>query len=105
VYVGGLDGNLYARDAASGNSRWTFRPTMELASGWSVNPLVVNGMVYAGNRNGYFYAVRADTGVQVWSYKTNGPIQFSAAYKNGIVYFASNDSYAYALNAATGALM
>jgi hypothetical protein len=105
VYVGGLDGNLYALNAADGSLRWSFRPTRELAAGWSVNPLVANGMVYAGNRNGYFYAVQAASGLQAWSFKTDGPILFSAAYKDGTVYFASNDSCAYALDAASGALV
>jgi hypothetical protein len=103
AYVPGMDGNLYALDAATGARRWTFRPSAELAAGWNVNPLVVNGIVYAGNRNGYFYALNASTGAQVWNFKTNGPIQFSAAYKDGTLYFASNDSCAYALNASTGA--
>ena len=103
VYVGGMDGNLYALDGSTGARRWTFRPTQELPAGWNVNPLVVNGFVYAGNRNGYFYAIDAATGLQAWSFKTDGPIQFSAAFKDGTLYFASNDSCAYALNASTGA--
>jgi len=61
-------------------------------------------MVYAGNRDGYMYAIedQGSSGILRWSYPTDGPILFSAAYQNNTIYFASNDSYAYALDARTG---
>lgn len=104
AYVGGFDHKLYAIDAISGNGLWTF----EAGAGFDTNPLVVNGMVYAGNRDGKMYAVydndSPNRGTLAWTYATNGPIHFSAAYKDGAIYFASDDSYAYALNATTGQL-
>ena len=72
-------------------------PQGELGAGFEVNPLVVDGMIYVGNRDGYFYAIR-DNGTLAWRYKTGGPIRFSAAYQDGEVYFASMDGYAYALD-------
>ena len=84
---------------------WTFD---EAKAGFHTNPLVVNGKVYVGNRDGFFYAIYAEgsnTGKLAWKYNTGAPIQYSAAYKNGTVFFASMDSYAYALNAETGALV
>jgi outer membrane protein assembly factor BamB len=70
---------------------------------------VVDDIVYAGNRDGYLYAVYANDhsqkGALAWKFKTGGPVLFSAAYKDHTVYFASEDSYAYALNATTGALV
>jgi outer membrane protein assembly factor BamB len=74
-------------------------------AGFETNPLVVNNTIYAGNRDGYFYALDAVTGSLKWRYQTNGPVLYSAAYKNGVVYFASNDAYAYALNASNGSLI
>jgi hypothetical protein len=41
----------------------------------------------------------------VWSYATEGPISYSAAYSDGTVYVASDDAYAYALDALTGGLV
>jgi outer membrane protein assembly factor BamB len=124
VYVGGYDRKIHAivanpdpstlpTDSTTGysiNDRvlWTFEAgpgTDELGAGFETNPLVVNGTVYAGNRDGYMYAIDAATGNLKWRYKTDGPILFSAAYKDGMIYFASNDAHAYALNANNGSLV
>jgi outer membrane protein assembly factor BamB len=104
VYVGGYDRKIHAINAHSGTQLWTF----EAGSGFSTNPLVINGMVYTGNRDGYFYAIHSEgqiAGKLSWKYKTQGPINYSAAYKDGVVFFASNDSHAYALDAAAGHLV
>ena len=104
AYVGGFDQYLHAIDAFTGAPLWQFKG----GAGFQTNPLVVNGIAYVGNRDGVFYAVHTvgpKMGQLAWSYKTGGPVLFSAAYKNGTVYFASQDSYAYALNASTGDLV
>jgi outer membrane protein assembly factor BamB len=105
VYVGGYDRKIHALNATNGVHLWAYSGAQ---AGYSTNPLVINGLVIAGNRDGNMYAIGAQgtakQGQLVWKYKTGGPIDLSAAYKNGVVYFASNDNYAYALDAATGAL-
>ena len=104
AYVGGFDRKIHAINALSGKGLWTF----EAGAGFDTNPLVAEGLVLAGNRDGYFYAIRADgfnSGELAWKFKTGGPIHFSAAYKDGVVYFASDDSHAYALTAETGRLV
>lgn len=104
AYVGGFDHKLHAVDAYSGDFLWSFSAN----AGFDTNPLVVDGKAFLGNRNGYFYAINIEEGLEgtlAWKFKTNGPIHFSAAYKNGIVYFASNDSHAYALDAESGELV
>lgn len=104
AYVGGFDRKMHAIDALTGQGLWTF----EAGAGFDTNPLVIGDKVYAGNRDGYFYAIYTDgpdKGKLAWRYKTAGPIHFSAAYKDGAVYFASDDSYAYALGAQTGELI
>lgn len=106
VYVGGFDRRLHALNALTGEHLWSFSGAL---AGYSTNPLVVDGKVIAGNRDGYLYAIGAHNtpgqGKLLWKYKTDGSIDLSAAYKNGIVYFASNDNYAYALNASNGSLV
>ncbi len=105
VYVGGYDRKIHALNAANGAHLWAYSGAQ---AGYSTNPLVINGLVIAGNRDGFMYAIGAQgtakQGQLLWKYKTGGPIDLSAAYKNGVVYFASNDNYAYALDASTGAL-
>ena len=107
LYVGGYDHKLHALDALTGRLRWTY----EAEAGFATNPLVLTldgrTLVYAGNRDGRLYAVE-DLGsapLLAWSYLTEGPILFSAAYTDGTVYIASNDSYSYAFSARTGGLI
>ena len=104
AYVGGYDRKIHAIDAMSGLTLPGYT-AYEAGAGFETNPLVVNNTIYAGNRDGYFYAFDALSGSYLWKYKTEGPIAFSAAYKNGTIYFASNDAHAYALNASNGALV
>ena len=105
VYVGGYDRKIHALNATTGAHLWAYSGAQ---AGYSTNPLVVNGLVIAGNRDGYMYAIGAQgtskQGQLVWKYKTGGPILITAAYKNGVIYFAANDNYAYALEASSGAL-
>jgi hypothetical protein len=120
VYFGGMDHKIYAVSTnptltncnsvdsidatiyhCARTPEWTFEAPMEgdiAPAGFEVNPLVVNGVVYAGNRNGYMYAINATNGNLLWKYKTGGSIRYSAAYNNDAIYFASMDGYAYALN-------
>ena len=104
AFVGGFDRKIHAIDANTGEKIAGFTP-FEATAGFETNPLIVNNTIYAGNRNGYLYAFDAINGSLKWSYKTGGPILYSAAYKNGVVYFASNDAHAYALNANNGSLI
>jgi len=106
AYVGGFDRRIHAIDANTGKGLWTFE---EAQAGYHSNPLVVDGRVYAGNRDGWFYAIGAhgtpDAGRLVWKYQTGGPINYSAAYYQGRVYFASMDLHGYCLDARSGELV
>jgi outer membrane protein assembly factor BamB len=106
VYVSGHDRKLHALDAQTGASLWSFDGAQ---AGYNTNPLVVDGRVFAGNRDGNMYAIGAHgtsrQGQLLWSYKTGGSINISAAYKDGVIYFAANDNHAYALRAESGAVV
>ena len=104
LFVGGYDRRIHALDALTGQKLAGYIP-YEAGAGFETNPLVVENTIYAGNRDGYFYALDAAGGALKWRYKTGGPILYSAAYKDGRLYFASNDAHAYALDAGTGALL
>ena len=106
VYVGGYDRKLHALNASTGAHLWSFDGAK---AGYSANPLVVDGKVIVGNRDGSMYAIGAQgsshPGQLLWKYTTGGAIYQTAAYNNGVVYFAAGDNYAYALNANTGQLI
>ncbi len=103
VYVGGdQDDNVYALDANTGATLWSY-PT----GGWvRSSPAVANGVVYVGTYNAfgnsYLYALNASTGAKLWSF-TTGYVDSSPAVANGVVYVGSIDHNLYALNATTGA--
>ena len=118
AFVGGFDRKIHAIEANPNvsslpiDSETGFRindkvlwTSEEVGAGFETNPLVINNTVYAGNRDGYFYAYDALTGFEEWKFKTDGPIRVSAAYKDGTLYFASNDAYAYAIQADDGSLV
>lgn len=106
VYVAGYDRKLHALDAATGRHLWEFAGAK---AGYDTNPLVVDGRVFVGNRDGVMYAVGAhgtpQQGRLLWDFDTQQPIHLTAAHHGGVIYFASNDNRAYALVAETGEML
>ena len=107
LYVPGMDRMLHILNAIDGNSLWTFDGA---GAGYSSNPLVIDGVIYTGNRDGYFYAIDTGTHDILWRFPDFGqpplePILQSPAYNEGVIYFAANDCYGYALDAADGSLV
>jgi polyvinyl alcohol dehydrogenase (cytochrome) len=64
LFVGSEDGTVYALDAATGCTWWTFRASDTVKTAISVG----NGghTAFFGDTNGYVYAVNVDNGAQVW---------------------------------------
>jgi outer membrane protein assembly factor BamB len=89
-------------DAVSGKRIWQ---TLRAGAAFDTNPVVADGRVLLGCRDGYFYAFDAATGSLLWSYRADGPISFSAAYDQGVLYFADKHNYVYALDARDGKLI
>ncbi len=103
VFVGAIDGTLYALDAKSGSLKWA-TPT-GVIGGIRSSPSVTNGKVYitAGESA---YAFDAVTGAQLWSAPTGGVVISSPALAHGLVYHGHLDfGRIYALDQATGATM
>ena len=98
VYIGGLNGIVYALDAATGHFRWADTiadgnaPVSDLA--------VAGGTVCIASLDYNVYALDAATGNIRWTYTTAGPVPASGpAVANGTVYVGSYDNV-YALSAA-----
>ena len=106
LYVGGYDRKLHALNALDGTHLWDFSGA---GAGYDTNPLVVDGKVFVGNRDGKMYAIGAQgtpqQGQLIWQYDTGAPIHLSAAYKDGVIFFAADDNHAYALDANDGHLV
>ncbi len=76
----------------------------------SSTPAVVNGLVYAGDLDRYFYAIFINNGSVKWKTQLDDVVHGAPAVANGRLFVGTGDSSYnkrtfYALNAATGALL
>ncbi|HEV8336999.1 MAG TPA: PQQ-binding-like beta-propeller repeat protein [Candidatus Polarisedimenticolia bacterium] len=124
VYVGSLDGHLYAIDQESGKEKWNFKSRMPIAS----TAAVAGDTLYFVSSVGSLAALETATGKPKWVFAAEFEKRFEAknlhglpsaaqtipdawdlftsspAVANGKVYFGSGDSNVYAVDAATGLL-
>ncbi|MFY7954058.1 MAG: PQQ-binding-like beta-propeller repeat protein, partial [Armatimonadaceae bacterium] len=103
VYVGSLDGNLYAFSAA-GTLKWTMRTGGAIESSPTIS---ADGTIYIGSTDRKLYAVQ-DNGTSarvLWSNRLNGPVFGSPTLdKNGYLYFAvaEPDNQVYCVDSLNG---
>lgn len=104
VYAHG-DQVLHAVDSGSGKERWTH----EADSTAVTRPVVADGMVCFGSRDGTLYAVDARTGTERWRRGFTGKLwdpriasgAAAPVVAGGVVYF-ENNAYVSAFDAGTG---
>ena len=101
VYVGALDGFLYAIDAQTGKKRWTYQASGHIKA----SPSVDNRVIYFGDGEGVFHAVDIATQRMKWKFKTEGEIISSANFVGDRVLFGSYDGFLYCLNRDDGELI
>ena len=101
VYLGALDGVLYAIDAQSGESMWTYTTESSIKS----SPSYQNGVIYFGDGDGIFHAVDIATRKMKWQFQTEGEIISSANFLDDKVLFGSYDGFLYCLNSNSGDLI
>ena len=68
VYVGVLDGFLYALDAQTGEKRWTYQASGPIKA----SPSVDNDIIYFGDGEGVFYAVDINSREMKWQFSYGG---------------------------------
>ncbi len=69
----------------------------------TVQPIVAEGKVYLGCKNGRLFALDARSGAVEWTYVAGGAICHTAAYAEGKVFAPAMDGCVYALGAGSGA--
>jgi outer membrane protein assembly factor BamB len=113
VFLGGADGKVYALDLATGATRWTYETVgATLTSGEfgydrrtiMSSPAVSNGHVYIGARDGFLYALRADSGTLAWKFDHQVSwVISSPAVQDSMVYAGTSDGlFVQAVDARTG---
>lgn len=98
VYVGSLNGALFAVDAATGKLAWT-TGTGDAIRG---NPLIHGGRVYFGSWDDHLYAVDLRTQKLLWRADTGGVVQSTPAIDRGRVVVGSRSAKLLAYDADTG---
>lgn len=101
VYLGALDGILYAIDAQTGEKKWTYQASGTIKA----SPSVHNGVIYFGDSEGIFHAVDISTQQMKWQFGTEGEIISSANFTGTRVLFGSYDGFLYCLNRESGELI
>lgn len=105
VYVGSVNGNVYAIDATSGIQKWAF-PIGTF--NWRSSPAVYsnNNMVYIGDSEGKVHAIDATSHNQKWVFAIGNNMEFfSPAVDGNSVFIGGTDGKVYAIDANTGGLI
>ncbi len=100
LYVGSLDGSLYAVNPDTGENKWRFKTAGTYLIG---SPTVDgSGNVFVGDSDGMFYAL-SSSGKELWRYPAQSNIASSPAIgDDGKIFFTSYDSHLYALGNFVG---
>ncbi len=98
VYIGSLDGNVYAVASDSGKITWTFKTENKVRA----TPALADGILYIGSWDAFTYALDARTGHLLWKTPVEGEVQTTALVANGQVYTASRKANVLALDARMG---
>jgi outer membrane protein assembly factor BamB/beta-lactamase regulating signal transducer with metallopeptidase domain len=101
VFLGGLNGSLYALDLRTGAEKWQFKN----AAGFSAPASVHDGRLYLGDLDGKLLCLDAATGALKWTFAAEGAIVNGANFYRDCVIFGSQDASLYCLDAAGGKLI
>ncbi|HEU4385782.1 MAG TPA: PQQ-binding-like beta-propeller repeat protein [Anaeromyxobacteraceae bacterium] len=106
VFVGSLDGRVYARDKATGKERWQYDVKEEIGS----RPVAWGGLVYVATLQDTVLALDARTGAFKWHHRRESTASFTIrgvatpVADGGVLYAGFSDGAVVALDAATGVL-
>lgn len=100
LFIGGLDGKMYARDAQTGAPLWSFATAGPIRH----SAAVYEGQVFFGSHDGGVYALDATLGDLSWQFQTGAGIATAPAVANDTVYIGSTDGVFYALDTDNGNL-
>ncbi len=66
-------------------------------------PIIVGDKLYYGSTSDHaIHCLDANTGAELWTFTTGGPIRIAPTFYNNRLYFGSDDGYAYCIKASNG---
>jgi uncharacterized repeat protein (TIGR01451 family) len=98
LFIGGLDGVMYARNARTGAPLWTFATAGPIRH----SAAVYEGKLFFGSHDGKVYALDAASGDLKWQFQTGGGITTAPVVDEDTAYIGSTDGVFYALDTNTG---
>jgi len=90
IFVGSAGGQIQALRADSGCIQWVYRATGPVRTGMRVAPLGSGHVLLFGDQTGWFYAVAAETGRELWKKRIDdhdtARLTATAVVNDGVVY-------------------
>ena len=93
LYVGDLNGYLYARDAQWATDLWQFKAE----GGVRTSPLVLGARVYFGTDAGVLYALDRTHGTLLWQRDLGAPIETAPVFAGGRLYICTSNGRLHAI--------
>jgi outer membrane protein assembly factor BamB len=93
LYVGDVNGYLYARGALHGEDLWQFQAGGAIMA----SPLVIGSRVYFGAHDGYLYVLERSQGELQWKLFCGAPIHAPPVFASGRLYIRTNDGRLHAI--------
>ena len=99
MYVGTIEGKLYAVDLTAQKALWSFNADGDMASIWS-SPVAMSEAVIVGDQGGNVYAVSAADGSALWpsAFSTGTSIVSSGAVLDDSAVFATTEGKVFSIN-------
>jgi outer membrane protein assembly factor BamB len=88
VYIGAMEGSLYALDLATGKAKWTYK-----AGPIKGGPSFHDSKVFVGDADGIFHCVDANTGKKLWTYDASGEVTSGGNFSGNTVIFGAYDEH------------
>ena len=101
VFIGDMDGKLYALDLDQGTVRWTWEGEL----GFVTAAAYRHGRLFLGDIGGDFVCIDAAKGKMLWKFRSDAEINSSANFFGEHVLFGSQDTTLYCLDQKSGKLV
>ena len=101
VFIGDLDGTLFALNLSDGTKVWEYKTK----SGFPASPAYANGRIIVGDYDGNLHCVDAKNGEKQWIFTAGAEISSSVNIHGEQILFGSQDATLYCLNQNDGSLV